>query len=556
MFAALAVFGVVRRTLVSDRLRPRFGPAVARAGRSRRARVGRPPADDRCRHLRHAADRGADGPVLPPDAVLRDPRGGTGHRAGAATLVVGRRRRRVRAGHGQQADHGDGALRRLLVGLDVRTPDRPGFDAGSAWASPRCPAGPSWLRWRLYAGLAATWVILVAGLALERWPHSIGIDREGWTPWTYLLTQAGVIVHYLRLSFVPVPSSSTTTAGRWRGPSWTSRRRRRSSLVLLGATIVAIIRRAPWGFAAAWFFALLAPSSSILPLATEIAAERRMYTALVAVVALAVIGAYVLGQFLLERLVPDRRRWRTARAVAFVALAGVAGGLAMLTLERNRDYWSEERIWRDTVDKRPDNPQGAAELRRRPRRRAALSGGGGAAARGLRLKEPVAKAHLNLGSILCSAAAVRRRRPAPGARRRDRSRTVDRAGESRRGLRRARTPRAGGQALRPGRRGGARQAVSPESAWMAAGHVAGRRRARRRQGGRSGRTRGPPDVAAGPEVAGHAGGRLRRGWPLRRSRSGRARSAGHWQPGAERVDRALADRLSLYTSGRKFRESR
>jgi tetratricopeptide (TPR) repeat protein len=245
-------------------------------------------------------------------------------------------------------------------------------------------------------------VILAVGLLVEQWPHSIGAAVEGWTPWTYLLTQAGVIVHYLRLSFVPIPLALDYDG--WPMARSVLDVAPQAALlgVLIGATIAAVIRRAPWGFAAAWFFALLAPSSSVLPLATEIAAERRMYTALVGVVALAVVGAYVLGQLLLERLAPDRRPQRTVRAVAFVALAGAAGGLAMLTLDRNRDYWSAERIWRDTVDKRPDNPRArlnygvllAAE-RRYPEAEAQLR-------EALRLKEPVAKAHLNLGSILCA----------------------------------------------------------------------------------------------------------------------------------------------------------
>jgi tetratricopeptide (TPR) repeat protein len=228
------------------------------------------------------------------------------------------------------------------------------------------------------------------------------VDREGWTPWTYLLTQTGVIVHYLRLSFVPVPLVLDYDGWPMARSVLDVAPQAALLLFLFGATIAAVVRRAPWGFAAAWFFALLAPSSSVLPLATEIAAERRMYTALVAVVALAVIGVYGAGQRLLERLAPNRRPRRTVLAVAVVALAAVAGGLGVLTLDRNRDYWSEERIWRDTVDKRPDNPRArlnhgvvlAAE-RRYPEAEAELR-------EALRLKEPVAKAHLNLGSILCS----------------------------------------------------------------------------------------------------------------------------------------------------------
>ena len=44
------------------------------------------------------------------------------------------------------------------------------------------------------------------------------------------------------------------------------------------------------GFLGVWFFLTLAPTSSILPIATEVGAERRMYLPLMALVALAVVG--------------------------------------------------------------------------------------------------------------------------------------------------------------------------------------------------------------------------------------------------------------------------
>jgi tetratricopeptide (TPR) repeat protein len=391
VLAALAAYGVVRRTLVSDRLRPRFGPASgALASAVALVWVVHPLTTDAVTYVTqrtevlmglfylltlYCAIRGAEPGV---DRARR--RGWAAAAVVACALGMGSKQTMVTAPF-------------VVLVWDWM------FGSPTAEAT---EASARRLRWRLYAGLAATWVILAAGLALERWPHSIGIDREGWTPWTYLLTQAGVIVHYLRLSFVPMPL--VLDYDGWPMARSVLDVAPQAALlgVLVGATIAAVLRRAPWGFAAAWCFALLAPSSSVLPLATEIAAERRMYTALVGVVSLAVIGAYVLGQFLLERLAPDRRPQRTVRAVAILALAGVTGSLAMLTLDRNRDYWSEERIWRDTVEKRPDNPRArlnygvvlAAE-RRYPEAEAQLR-------EALRLKEPVAKAHLNLGSILCS----------------------------------------------------------------------------------------------------------------------------------------------------------
>ena len=54
---------------------------------------------------------------------------------------------------------------------------------------------------------------------------------------------------------------------------------------LLAATLWALRRAPALGFLGAWFFLILAPTSSFVPIVTEVAAERRMYLPLAAVVA-------------------------------------------------------------------------------------------------------------------------------------------------------------------------------------------------------------------------------------------------------------------------------
>jgi len=259
----------------------------------------------------------------------------------------------------------------------------------------------------LYGGLAATWLILAVLVWMERWPHSIGFAREGWTPWTYLLTQSGVIVHYLRLSLVPWPLALDYDG-------WPMAR---SILevapyvivlgVLLGATMVAVVRRHPWGFPGVWFFALLAPSSSVLPLATEIAAERRMYLPLAAVVTAAVISVFLVWQRVSPGLLPDSRLRRKAGRVAAVLIVGaLAVALGALTYARNMQYWSDEAIWRDTVEKRPANPRARLnygidlyEAGRLPEAERELR-------EAVRLKDTSAAAHANLGPVLCALGQI------------------------------------------------------------------------------------------------------------------------------------------------------
>ena len=258
-------------------------------------------------------------------------------------------------------------------------------------------------RWPLYAGLASTWIILAALVAMERWPHSIGFAREGWTPWTYLLTQSGVILHYLRLSVALSPLAldydgwpMARTVGEVL-PSAIP------ILIALGATVSAIVRRLPWGFLGGCFFAALAPSSSVLPLATEIAAERRMYLPLASLVVAAVVAAYLIGKRVLALAVPDVPRRRLMGTAATVVVTGVlATMLGSVTYARNRDFWSDENIWRDTVEKRPTNPRARVSYGVDLYAAGKLQDAERELREAVRLKETSAPAQANLGAVLCA----------------------------------------------------------------------------------------------------------------------------------------------------------
>jgi hypothetical protein len=144
------------------------------------------------------------------------------------------------------------------------------------------------LRWRLYAGLAATWVVLA--LLLQSGPrvHSAGFSTDV-SVWTYLLNQTTMIVRYLRLSVWPWPLVSnygwpvSLTLGDVLPDAI-------AVTFLLAVSLVALFRWPPLGFLGAWFFLTLAPTSSVVPIATEVGAERRMYLPLLSVIALAIIG--------------------------------------------------------------------------------------------------------------------------------------------------------------------------------------------------------------------------------------------------------------------------
>jgi hypothetical protein len=119
----------------------------------------------------------------------------------------------------------------------------------------------------LLTGLAATWLLLAWLVASQARSESVGFGLGGWTWWSYLRTQAGVIVHYLRLALFPSP---LVFMYDWPPASLGDVWPQFALLVLLAAaTLVALLRRHPLGFAGAWFLLILAPSSSVLPIATE-----------------------------------------------------------------------------------------------------------------------------------------------------------------------------------------------------------------------------------------------------------------------------------------------
>jgi len=195
-----------------------------------------------------------------------------------------------------------------------------------------------------YTGLAATWLLLgwlvkQAGNRGATAGFGLGI-----TPWHYLLTQCSALIHYVRLAFWPAPLvlDYGVVTTKFLSEVWPQAA---LLVALFGATLIALTRCPPWGFVGAWFFLLLAPTSSVLPLATQTIAEHRMYLPLAAIIAAIVVGVWhLLGR---------------RSVVVFVAIAIALGAL---TAQRNIDYRSAVSIWQDNIAKRPDSPRPYGEL--------------------------------------------------------------------------------------------------------------------------------------------------------------------------------------------------
>ncbi len=116
--------------------------------------------------------------------------------------------------------------------------------------------------------------------------------------------------------------------------------------------------RRPWiGFLGSSFFLILLPTSSVVPILTQVMAEHRMYLPLAAVVTLMVMLGYLGWQRIVGRLPPTPRQQPLVRSLPFVVLGLAAVSLGLQTWLRNLDYRTAFSIWSDTVAKLPLNPR-------------------------------------------------------------------------------------------------------------------------------------------------------------------------------------------------------
>lgn len=236
--------------------------------------------------------------------------------------------------------------------------------------------------WRLrrgfYLALMATWLPLAALVAHGGGRGGTAGFATGVGVWEYLLTQCRALALYVKLSLWPEPLvlDYGSEVVRDLGAVWMQAG---FVVALLVATSIALRLRPVLGFAGAWFFVTLAPSSSFVPLATQTIAEHRMYLPLAAIVWLVAAGV--------------QRGFPRMAVPVFLA---VALGLGALTARRLGDYSSALTLWSDTVAKRPDNARARYNLAN------AYSAAGRAAEAiahyeaALRLEPRYAAAHFNL----------------------------------------------------------------------------------------------------------------------------------------------------------------
>jgi tetratricopeptide (TPR) repeat protein len=196
-------------------------------------------------------------------------------------------------------------------------------------------AGALRARWCYYLALGATWILLavfMAGINQRAVGFGLGV-----TWWRYAVTETEALSTYLRLAPWPHPLIFDY------GPKFLDGLGAAAPfavvvVVAIAAAVVALRRWPKVGFPAASFFVLLAPTSSVVPVAAQPIAESRTYLPLACLVVLGVLAVFAL--------VPRR----AGVLCAAIALACAGLGSARITVLR-----APLELWADTLAKRPDN---------------------------------------------------------------------------------------------------------------------------------------------------------------------------------------------------------
>jgi Tfp pilus assembly protein PilF len=220
-------------------------------------------------------------------------------------------------------------------------------------------------RWGLYLAMAATWGVVIwclvstgyhsgsAGFGSFAAGKDVPLnDKFGMV--SYAMTQPGVILHYLRLTFWPVGQclDYQWPASHWPnevvGPGL-------AIVALLALTAFGLIINSPWGFLGAWFFIILAPTSSFVPI-RDAAFEHRMYLPLAAISAIVVTGGFVVWRrFTLCGSEPHTEAGMGAWAWPSLSFAIAVVALSVATIRRNEVLGSGISAWENVLERNPDS---------------------------------------------------------------------------------------------------------------------------------------------------------------------------------------------------------
>ncbi|MGA1979314.1 MAG: tetratricopeptide repeat protein [Sedimentisphaerales bacterium] len=248
-------------------------------------------------------------------------------------------------------------------------------------------------RWPLYLSLSVTWLVLAVAVASGSSSDTIGFSIKT-TPFDYAMNQFVAVAKYIKLSFWPARlclyySSPIIRLWDLILPPM---------LLIIAIATVALwgfVKNRVWSYPIVWFFTILAPTSSFVPIA-DIMFEHRVYLSLAGLVIPAVMAGFLLLRFALKRTDLSK----TTSWLGLCIAAAVIIALTTRTIYRNRDYHSALSIWQSVVEAVPTSYNGYTNLGGELQKQGKIEQAIDCYLKTLSIKPDDIKAHHNLGSIL------------------------------------------------------------------------------------------------------------------------------------------------------------
>jgi Flp pilus assembly protein TadD len=209
--------------------------------------------------------------------------------------------------------------------------------------------------WPLYVALCSTLILLYALTINNPRSNSAGFGL-GVPVLTWWMTQSKVLLLYLKLVIWPWPllihyelPYLTSLADAWMYVIPVT--------LLACTTLVLLWRNRPVGFLLTLMFAILSPTL-LVPILTEMAAERRMYLPLAALLVVFCVGGFRFARSLGDRREAAAKRptesdSKNAVFLGVVCLLAVVWGL--ISIVRVKAYDNELELWQGVLQYQPRN---------------------------------------------------------------------------------------------------------------------------------------------------------------------------------------------------------
>ncbi|MDA8744448.1 tetratricopeptide repeat protein [Rubripirellula amarantea] len=206
--------------------------------------------------------------------------------------------------------------------------------------------------WKLYVGLALTWIPVALLYAYGFRTPGGGFD-EGVAIHHWWLSQSPVVFLYWRMSVWPWPllihyqfPVVTDFAAVW---PWVT-----ANVLLILLSVWGFVKRWPVAFVTVAFYAILSPTL-LIPLPMEPAVERRMYLPLAVIVPFGIAGSYWILDVLRPRLSNHVHESKVLRLLVVVFVVAIASVFAVISKRRLTLYHNQLALWQDTLLHQPEN---------------------------------------------------------------------------------------------------------------------------------------------------------------------------------------------------------